>query len=101
MAGIEGVWEFAVLSPMGEQKSDLTLTSSGDTSFSGGGTGPSGNVEILDGEVNGDTVTFKMKTSKPFPMTLKGETTLSGDVMEGKLDTGAFGKLNLKATKKS
>ena len=101
MADIDGVWDAVTQSPMGVQKSELTLTSTSDGSFSGKGTGPMGEVEVSDGSVAGETVTFSMKVAKPFPMTLKTEAKLSGDTMEGQVDTGAFGKMKMSATRKA
>jgi hypothetical protein len=98
MAGIEGRWDATVQSPMGAQKSVMTLTSSGD-GFSGTSTGPMGDAEISDGKVDGDTVTFTMKISKPFPMSMKGEAKLDGDSLTGQVDTGSFGKMAISATR--
>lgn len=97
MAGIDGKWDATVQSPMGAQNSVMTITSSGDSSFSGTSAGPMGDAEISDGTVSGDTVTFKMKIAKPFPMTLNGEAKLSGDTLEGQVDSGAFGKFGFNA----
>lgn len=101
MAAISGVWELVAQSPMGVQKSDLTLTDGASGSFSGKGAGPMGDVEVIDGKVSGEIVTFTLKVSKPFPMALKAQAQLNGDTMQGEVDTGTFGKMKITATRKA
>ncbi len=101
MAAIDGQWDSVAQSPMGEQVSVLTLTSKADGSFAGTNSGPMGSMDVTDGHVTGDTVTFKMDLKVPFPMTLTVEGTLAGDTLEGTIDTGAFGKFPVKATRKA
>jgi hypothetical protein len=101
MAGIDGQWDSVAQSPMGEQQSVLTLTSKDDGSFVGTNSGPMGSLDVTDGQLVGDHVTFKMEMKLPFPMTLTVEGTLEGDTMEGTIDTGAFGKFPVKATRKA
>lgn len=100
MAGIDGQWDSVAQSPMGEQKSVLTLTSKPDGSFAGTNSGPMGSMDVTDGQVTGDLVTAKMQLTVPFPMTLTLEGRLAGDTIEGTIDTGAFGKFPMSATRK-
>ena len=44
MAGIDGQWDSVAQSPMGEQRSVLTLTSKPDGSFAGTNSGPMGSM---------------------------------------------------------
>lgn len=101
MANIDGTWESVAQSPMGEQRSALVLTSQADGSFAGSSTGSTGSSEITDGSVSGDDVKFKIKVTTPFPMTLTVTGTLDGDAIDGSIDTGAFGKFPMKATRKA
>lgn len=101
MASIDGQWDCVSQSPMGEQQSVLTLTSKPDGSFVGTNAGPLGSLDVTDGSVTGDQVAFKMELKVPFPMTLTAEAVLSGDTMEGTIDTGAFGRFPVKATRKA
>ena len=101
MASIDGQWDCVAQSPMGEQQSVLTLTSKSDGSFVGTNAGPLGSLDITEGQVMGDHVTFKMELKVPFPMTLACEGELAGDVLEGTIDTGAFGRFPVKATRKA
>jgi hypothetical protein len=100
MASIDGQWDCNAQSPMGEQKSVLTITSKPDGSFVGTNSTPLGALDISEGKVLGDQVSFKMSITVPFPMTLACEATLSGDRMEGTIDTGAFGRFPVTATRK-
>jgi hypothetical protein len=100
MATIDGQWDCEVDSPMGKQSMVLTLSSSGGT-FSGAATGPLGAVEVSDGQVIGEQVTFKLAVKVPMPMELECEARLTGDdTIEGSVDTGAFGKFPMRATRK-
>jgi hypothetical protein len=100
MAGIDGQWDSVAQSPMGEQRSVLTLTSKPDGGFAGTNIGPMGSLDVTDGQVIGDQVTFKMELKVPFPMMLAVEGRLDGDTIEGTIDTGAFGKFPVTATRK-
>jgi hypothetical protein len=100
MAAIDGQWDSVAQSPMGEQRSVLTLTSKDDGSFAGTNSGALGSLDITDGKLLGDQLSFLMELKVPFPMTLTCEAVLSGDTIEGTLDTGAFGKFPVKATRK-
>jgi hypothetical protein len=101
MAMIDGEWESVAQSPMGEQRSTLTLTSDANGGFSGTSSGAAGTSQVTDGKVDGDQVTFKLNMTSPFPMTLTATGTLNGDAFDGTIDTGAFGKFPMKATRKS
>ncbi len=101
MANIDGQWESVAQSPMGEQRNVVTVASQPDGSFSGTSVGAKGSSEVFDGEVVGDQVSWKVKISTPFPMTLTITGTLDGDTIEGSIDTGAFGKFPMKATRKA
>lgn len=101
MATIDGEWVCEVESPMGTQKMDLTLASAPGGSFTGTARGALGSLDIADGQMLGDTATFKMAITMPFPMTLDCEAKLVGDDrIEGTVDTGAFGRFPLKASRK-
>ena len=101
MAAIDGQWDCVAQSPMGEQVSVLTLTSKPDGSFAGTNSGTLGSLDVSVGQVTGDQLSFMMELKVPFPMTLTVEGALAGDVMEGTIDTGAFGKFPVKATRKA
>ena len=59
MAAVDGDWDVTVKSPMGDQKSVLTINSSGD-SFTGKMAGSLGSMDIANGSVDGNTLSWKM-----------------------------------------
>jgi hypothetical protein len=100
MANIDGVWDCIAKSPMGEQKSVLTIESVGD-SFTGTNAGPMGVLEIRDGKVNGVNLTWTMDMTSPFAMKLEAAVSVEGDKMIGTVKAGAFGSSPLQGTRRS
>jgi zinc protease len=100
MAAVDGDWDVTIKSPMGDQKSVLTVTSSGD-SFSGQVAGALGTMAINDGSVSGNTLTWKMDMTVPMPMTLEGSATVDGDNISGEVKAGAFGSMPLSGCRKA
>lgn len=98
MTDVSGSWEGVVNSPMGEQKSTMTLAQDGN-SVTGSNAGAQGSVDIQDGNVDGDTFTWKMDITVPMPMTLEGTATVDGDAMSGTIKAGAFGEMPFSAKK--
>lgn len=98
MADVDGKWNCTVDSPMGAQEFVLTVASTGD-SFSGRAEGGLGSMAIEDGTVDGDTLAWPMKVSKPMPITLNCKATISGDSLEGKVSAGIFGKFPITGTR--
>ena len=100
MAAIDGDWDVTIKTPMGEQKSVLTVTSDGG-SFSGKVAGAMGSMDIKDGTVDGNTLTWKMDMTVPMPMTLEGTATVDGDNISGDVKAGAFGSMGLSGCRKA
>ena len=99
MANVDGTWAVAVKTPMGDQKSDLTVTSSGDT-FTGTMSGAMGSNDV-SGTVDGDTLIWSMDITSPMPMTLDNRATVDGDSMTGTVKAGAFGDMPLSGERKA
>jgi zinc protease len=100
MAAVDGDWDVTIKSPMGDQKSVFTVTSSGDT-FSGKVAGALGSMDVKDGTVSGNTLTWKMDMTVPMPMTLEGTATVDGDNITGDVKAGAFGSMALSGCRKA
>ncbi|MFN2258986.1 MAG: hypothetical protein ABR601_04025 [Parasphingopyxis sp.] len=98
MTDVTGTWDAVVNSPMGEQKSTMTLNQEGDT-VTGSNAGAQGSVDIQEGKVDGDTFTWKMDITVPMPLTLEGKATVEGDTMAGSIKAGAFGDMPFTANK--
>ncbi|WP_374944963.1 hypothetical protein [Sphingomonas sp.] len=89
MADVDGTYECVVKSPLGDQKTTLTVKSDGDT-FTGTNAGAMGSMDV-SGPVSGNTLTWKMAMTVPMPMTLDCEATVDGDTLTGTVGAGAFG----------
>jgi hypothetical protein len=100
MASVDGDWDVTIKSPMGDQKSVLTVTSNGD-SFSGKVAGSLGSMDVKDGKVDGNILTWKMDMTVPMPMTLEGSATIDGDTITGDVKAGAFGSMALSGCRKA
>ncbi|QNE32294.1 DUF3833 domain-containing protein [Sphingomonas sp. NBWT7] len=97
MAGVDGTYDVVVKSPLGDQKSTLTVKSDGNT-FTGTNAGAMGANDV-SGEVNGNTLTWKQQMTVPMPMTLDMSVTIDGDTVNGTVGAGAFGSFPLTGTR--
>ena len=83
---------------MGDQTSKFTVTVNGD-SFTGSNAGGMGSMDVEDGKVDGNRLTWKMKMTVPMPMTLDGDVTIDGDTLTGSVKAGAFGTFPMTGTR--
>jgi hypothetical protein len=97
---VAGTYECITKSPMGDQKSDMTVVVDGDT-FTGTNAGAMGSMEMENGKIDGNKLTWSMKMTVPMPMTLEGEATIDGDTLTGSVKAGAFGTFPLTGTRKA
>jgi hypothetical protein len=95
---VAGSYEVVTKTPMGDQKSTLTVNVDGD-SWTGTNSGAQGSLECKDGKVDGNTITWKMDMVVPMPMTLEGTATVDGDKIEGTVKAGAFGAFPLSGSR--
>jgi hypothetical protein len=98
MANVDGSWNTVTKSPMGDQQAVLTVASSGD-SFTGSFNGAMGSVDIKDGKVDGDKLSFSLDITVPMPMTLTVEAAVDGDNLNGTVTAGAFGSFPITGTR--
>ena len=97
---VAGSYDCVVKSPMGDQKSTLTVNIDGD-SWSGTNSGAQGSLDIYEGKVDGNTITWKMDMKVPMPMTLEGTATVDGDTITGSVKAGMFGSMPMSGTRAS
>ena len=95
MSDVDGSWDCASQTPMGEQKFVLTLASQPGGGLSGSVSGAMGSTDISDARVDGNKLKFGMKVTVPMPITLTGEASIEGDALTGSLKAGVFGKFPL------
>jgi len=99
MANVDGSYDVTIKSPMGDQSAVLTVNSDG-ASFSGQMAGGLGIMDITDGAVDGDTLSWTMDMTVPMPMKLEAAAPVDGDAISGNVKAGAFGEMALNGTRK-
>jgi len=80
---VAGTYDCVIKSPMGDQKGKFTVNVDGD-GFTGSVTSPMGSMDVLDGQVSGNTLTWQMKMTVP---------------MTGAVKAGAFGSMAMSGTR--
>jgi len=100
MASVDGAYDCVAKTPMGDQKGVFTVVSSGDR-FNGTFAGMMGSLDVVDGQVAGDTLTWKMEMTMPMPMTLECEAQGAGGQITGTRQRGAFGASAFTGTRRA
>jgi hypothetical protein len=95
---VDGIWNVTVNSPMGAQKSAVTLKTSGAT-LTGSAAGPQGSQELQNGKVDGNNVSWDISITTPMPMTLSFAGAVDGDKLSGNVKAGAFGSFPFSGTR--
>jgi hypothetical protein len=83
---------------MGAQSGTMTLSTDGG-SLTGKLSGPQGEIDLEDGTVDGNSLTWKASITSPMAMTLEFSATLDGDEMSGDVKLGAFGNATFSGTR--
>ena len=83
----------------GNMISVFTVISSGGT-FHGTNAGPLGSLDVKDGKVDGNILTWKMDMVMPMPMSLECDAIVEGDTLTGTIQAGAFGAMAMKGTRR-
>ncbi len=99
MSNVAGTWNCVVNSPMGAQKSVLSVTDNGDGTWTGTNTGDQGSLDCYDCTVDGDTIAWKSDMKVPMPMTLETTATVDGDAISGSVKAGMFGSFPMTGTR--
>ncbi|VAW03503.1 Bsr5794 protein [hydrothermal vent metagenome] len=97
---VAGVYDCVTKSPMGDQKSVLTLEVDGDT-VTGTNAGGTGSMDVEDGKVDGNSASWTMNMTVPMPMKLEANVTVEGDTLTGTVKAGAFGEMAMTGTRQS
>lgn len=98
---VAGTYETVVKSPMGDQTGTFTVVPGDDGStFTGSMAGAMGSMDVEDGKIDGNKLTWKMQMTVPMPMTLDCEATVEGDQLTGNVNAGAFGAMPLTGQRK-
>ena len=98
MSSADGIWNCTVNSPMGAQDSTITLQTDG-TSLTGTMAGQQGTLDLKDGAVDGENLTWKADLTQPMPITLEFAATVDGDAISGTVKLGSFGNAEFSGTR--
>jgi hypothetical protein len=60
-----------------------------------------GSMDIANGSINDNTISWKMKMTVPMPMDLDCTATIDGDQLTGSVNAGAFGSMALTGQRRS
>ncbi|HZU73282.1 MAG TPA: hypothetical protein VE990_10990 [Acidimicrobiales bacterium] len=94
----DGTWNITINSPMGSQAVTLTLATDGNK-LTGKASGPQGDLELTDGTVDGDNLTWKASLTQPMPITMEFTATVDGDKISGEAKLGSFGSASFSGTR--
>jgi hypothetical protein len=86
----DGTWEITMETPMGAQAGTLELKTSGNA-LTGAMKSAMGEIDLTDGTVDGDNLTWKASMAQPMPMTLEFTAKVAGDEISGDVSLGTFG----------
>ena len=94
----DGTWNTTINTPMGAQQGTLTLSTEGGE-LTGKMASPQGELELQDGNIDGDNLTWKADVTSPMAMTLEFSASVSGDEISGTVKLGAFGDASFSGTR--
>lgn len=95
---VAGTWDIRIKTPIGDQKAQVTVVPDHMGGFTGQVSGDPGALDIT-GKIQGERLTWKMKTKKPMPLDLDCHADVSGDTMTGGVKAGFFGTMGLTGTR--
>ena len=97
----DGTWNITMQTPMGAQSGTLELKEEGSTltGTMSAAAAPGGPMEVTDGTVDGDQLSWKTALTQPMPMTLEFSATVAGDEISGAVKLGAFGDATFEGTR--
>lgn len=98
---VAGTYDCVTNTPLGRQKGVLTIVPGEGDSFSGNITGDLGSMEVTDGRIAGQALTWSMRMTVPMPMDLDCKATIDGDALTGTVKAGMFGSMELTGTRRA
>ena len=91
---VAGTWDIRIKTPIGEQKARVTVVPDHVGGFTGSVSGDPGSLPIT-GKIAGNSLTWKMSTTKPMPLDLDCKAEVEGDTLSGGVKAGFFGTMPL------
>ncbi len=95
---VDGMWNVTLNSPMGAQAGTLELVTDGPT-LTGTMSGPQGNLELENGIVDGENLSWTVNMIQPMPITIEATAVVDGDEISGEANLGAFGTATFTGTR--
>ena len=95
---VAGTWDIRIKTPIGDQTARVVVVPDHVGGFTGSVSGEPGALDIA-GTISGDTLTWKMRTTKPMPLDLDCEAQVEGDALTGTVKAGFLGKMALSGTR--
>ncbi|HTH27607.1 MAG TPA: hypothetical protein VL918_03965 [Sphingobium sp.] len=100
MAKVDGAYDCVTKTPLGDQASVFTIVSNGD-SFHGTNANLLGSLDVKDGKVDGNRLTWRMEMTLPMPIQMMCEGIVEGDTLTASIDAGNFGKITMSGKRRS
>lgn len=94
----DGTWNISIETPMGTRNSTLVLKADG-SALKGTQSEGSDSMEIADGSVSGNQLSWKVSINNPMPMDLDFSAEVDGDKISGKAATMMFGSFPFTGTR--
>lgn len=98
MSQVDGQYEVTTKTPMGDQKGTLTLKTDGN-SLSGSIAGAQGTLDLAEGKIEGDALSWTANMTSPMPMKLEFSAKVDGDSISGSVKLGGFGNASFEGTR--
>lgn len=97
MATVDGTYDCVAKMLMGDEKGALTLVSA-EGRFNGTYSGMTGLLDITDGTVSGNKLSWTMKATGSMPMILDCMAEVNGDAITGTMKLGFYGTSHFSGT---
>jgi hypothetical protein len=98
LSTVDGTWNTVIATPMGQQSAVLDLVTDGGA-LTGTATQNGVPTELVDGQVDGNNITFTAAVTMPFPLELGFALTVDGDAISGTVTAGPFPPSQLTGTR--
>lgn len=95
---VAGTYDCVTRTPLGDQPSTFTVKAEGDR-FTGRNEGALGSMEVENGTIEGNRLTWTMQMTAPMPMSLDCDAVIEGDKLTGNVRAGAFGNMPMTGTR--
>jgi hypothetical protein len=102
MNGIDGIWDCTLSVPTGKESAELKVQAAADGSVTGSLTNLVDGqcVDLKEGRLDGNNLSWTMQLVKPFKLTVKCEVMVEGNTINGH-GKAMIGKVPITGTKRA